>query len=175
MVNIPNFIARSPPPTPENRHLVSYINHINQSFVLRLVSIWNTASVFLVFSRDIKWGNWPEGHFEYHNILQSTFDPFFVSDGTNFDVTFIAVFWTFRKVCLGRLVGQEILCRFTELTSLFIELRFPGTFDHKYGDQHKYSWTHIIQIVKGIQNLFELLEFSNYRSSDYFGQILKKK
>ena len=142
---------------------------------MRLVSIWNTASVFLVFSRDIKWGNWPEGHFEYHNILQSTFDPFFVSDGTNFEVTFIAVFWTFRKVCLGRLVGQEILCRFTELTSLFIDLRFPGTFDHKYGDQHKYSWTHIIQIVKGIQNLFELLEFSNYRSSDYFGQILKKK
>ena len=37
-----------------------------------------------------------------------------------------------------------------------------------------YSWTHITRILKGIQNLFELHEFSNYRSSDYFGQILKK-
>ena len=38
----------------------------------------------------------------------------------------------------------------------------------------KCSWTHIIRILKGIQNLFELHEFSNYSSSDYFGQIFKK-
>ena len=38
----------------------------------------------------------------------------------------------------------------------------------------QYSWTHVIRILKGIQNLFELHEFSNYRSSDYFDQILKK-
>ena len=31
-----------------------------------------------------------------------------------------------------------------------------------------YSWTHVVQILKGIQKLFELHEFSNYRSSDYF-------
>ena len=32
----------------------------------------------------------------------------------------------------------------------------------------KYNWTH------GIRNLFKLYEFSNYKSSDYFGQVLKK-
>ena len=37
-----------------------------------------------------------------------------------------------------------------------------------------YSRTHVIQILKGIQNLFELQEFSNYSSPDYFGQILEK-
>ena len=35
-------------------------------------------------------------------------------------------------------------------------------------------WTHTIQILKGVQNLFELPEFVNYRSSNHFGQILKK-
>ena len=38
----------------------------------------------------------------------------------------------------------------------------------------KYSWTHVIRIFKGIQNMFKLHEFSNYSSSDNFGQILKK-
>ena len=37
-----------------------------------------------------------------------------------------------------------------------------------------YCWTHEIQIFKGIQSLFELHEFSNYKSSDYFVQILTK-
>ena len=38
----------------------------------------------------------------------------------------------------------------------------------------EYSWSHVIRILKGIQNLLELHKFSNYRSSDYFYQILKK-
>ena len=36
------------------------------------------------------------------------------------------------------------------------------------------SSTHVIRILKGIQNLLELHEFSNSRSSDYFSKILKK-
>ena len=38
----------------------------------------------------------------------------------------------------------------------------------------EYRWTRVIWILKEIQNLFELHEFSNYRSSDYFDRILKK-
>ena len=41
-------------------------------------------------------------------------------------------------------------------------------------NKSEYGWTHVIRILKGIQNLFKLHEFSNYRSSDYFDRILKK-
>jgi len=30
----------------------------------------------------------------------------------------------------------------------------------------QYSWNHVIRILEGSQNLFELHEFSNYRSSN---------
>ena len=43
-----------------------------------------------------------------------------------------------------------------------------------YDYRPRFELMYVIRILKGIQNLFELHEFPNYRSSDYFGKILKK-
>ena len=50
-------------------------------------------------------------------------------------------------------------------------LQNAGIFTTKWDS---YSWTHIIRILEGIQNLFELNEFSNYRSYIISAKLWKK-
>ena len=39
----------------------------------------------------------------------------------------------------------------------------------------KYSKTHVIRILRGPRNLFELHDYSNYRSSDYMSSTVYPK
>ena len=40
--------------------------------------------------------------------------------------------------------------------------------------ESKYSRTHVIRILRGPRNLFELHDYSNYRSSDYMSSTVLK-